>query len=352
MGELLGIGCTHAPHLQFTDEAMANVLRRLLKSDRLPPHLRDPENWPEGMRAEWADDEAAAAARRHREIQVEAFRQARAVLDEFRPDFVLIWGDDQFENFKLDLLTPFCVFALDPVPLAPFHGSDGLGAAENVWNEPTDLRWDLPGHQGAANHLAHELVRSGFDVSCAYRLHHAETLSHAFTRTVLYLDYDRRGFDYPVIPFHVNCYGSNLRVRPTPLTDRDGNVVRPPPSPPPWRCYDLGRRIAEIIEASPWRAALIGSSSWSHATLTEKHHFLYPDVEMDRKRLAQLRGGALHEWRDLTTEQMVDSGQHEMLNWVCLAGAMEGRQPDVLAYTETYIFNSDKALAVFPAARR
>ena len=157
MGELLGIGCTHAPHLQFTDEAMANVLRRLLKSDRLPAHLRDPQNWPEGMRAEWADDEAAAAARRHREIQVEAFRKARAVLDEFQPDFVLIWGDDQFENFKLDLLTPFCVFALDPVPLAPFHGSDGLQAAANVWNESTDLRWNLPGHQAAANHLAHEL---------------------------------------------------------------------------------------------------------------------------------------------------------------------------------------------------
>ena len=36
MGEILGIGMTHAPHLQFTDENMANVLRRLLKSERTP----------------------------------------------------------------------------------------------------------------------------------------------------------------------------------------------------------------------------------------------------------------------------------------------------------------------------
>jgi hypothetical protein len=31
---------------------------------------------------------------------------------------------------------------------------------------------------------------------------------------------------------------------------------------------------------------------------------------------------------------------------------MEGRMPEVLAYSETYIFNSDKALALFPAAAR
>jgi hypothetical protein len=352
MGELLGIGCTHAPHLQFTDEDMANVLRRTMKSERTPPELRDPANWPPGMRAEWGDDEARSAARKHRTEQVEAFRKARAALDEFRPDFVLIWGDDQFENFKLDLLTPFCVFALEELPIAPFKASDGLQASANVWNEPTDQLIHVKGHQEAANHLAHELVRSGFDVACSYRLHHAQELSHAFTRTIVYLDYDRRGFDYPVIPFHVNCYGSNLRVRPGPLKDAEGRVVRPPPSPPPWRCYDLGRQIAQILEASPWRAALIGSSSWSHGTLTEKHHFLYPDVAADQERLAELRSGSLRRWRELDRDQMVDSGQHEMLNWVCLAGAMEGRTPEVLAYSETYIFNSDKALALFPAAAR
>ncbi|HLG70254.1 MAG TPA: hypothetical protein VK009_07505, partial [Chloroflexota bacterium] len=34
-------------------------------------------------------------------------------------------------------------------------------------------------------------------------------LTHAFTGTVLYLDYDRQGFDYPLIPFHVNLFNSD-----------------------------------------------------------------------------------------------------------------------------------------------
>ena len=35
--------------------------------------------------------------------------------------------------------------------------------------------------------------------------------------------------------------------------------------------------------------------------------------------------------------------------WVCLAGAMDelGYRPDYLEYVETYIFNSDKCMAVF-----
>jgi hypothetical protein len=319
-----------------------------LNSERTPPELKDPSNWPAGMREEWGEDEGRSAATRHRTSQVEAFRSARKALDEFKPDLVLIWGDDQYENFQVDLLTPFCVFALDEVPIAPFKPSDGLKASANVWNEPTDTVVNLKGHVEAGTLLAKELVRSGFDVACSYHLRHAETLSHAFTRTVLYLDYDRKGFNYPVIPFHVNCYGAELRVPRGHLPSVDGRAMRPPPSPPPWRCYDLGKRIAEILSASPWRVALVGSSSWSHASLTAKHSFVYPDIEADRRHLDELRSGHFDTWRELDHDEMRASGEHEMLNWVCLAGAMAGREPQILAYSETYLFNSDKVLALFP----
>src|SRR5579862_4670855 len=113
MGEVLGIGCTHAPHLQFADEDMANVLKRTLRSERTPAEMRESRNWPEGMASEWGDDEGLSAAKRHRAQLAAGFRAARQALDEFKPDFLLIWGDDQYENFKVDLLTPFCVFAAD-----------------------------------------------------------------------------------------------------------------------------------------------------------------------------------------------------------------------------------------------
>jgi lipopolysaccharide/colanic/teichoic acid biosynthesis glycosyltransferase len=44
-----------------------------------------------------------------------------------------------------------------------------------------------------------------------------------------------------------------------------------------------------------------------------------------------------------------ESGQQEMLNWMCLAGAMSelGRRPDAAAFVQTYIFNSSKCFAAF-----
>ncbi len=51
----------------------------------------------------------------------------------------------------------------------------------------------------------------------------------------------------------------------------------------------------------------------------------------------------------LTTEEIEDAGQQEFLNWVCLGGAMHalGREPEIVDYVESYIFNSDKCFAIF-----
>jgi hypothetical protein len=35
-------------------------------------------------------------------------------------------------------------------------------------------------------------------------------VAHAFANTLLYLDLDRRGFDYPILPVTVNCYGREV----------------------------------------------------------------------------------------------------------------------------------------------
>ncbi len=100
---------------------------------------------------------------------------------------------------------------------------------------------------------------------------------------------------------------------------------------------------------SPWRVALIASSSWSHAFLTPKHHLLYPDVDADRALYEKLRAGDYQAWRQTTLAALEDSGQQEMLNWMCLAGAMAelGQRPDETEFVQTYIFNSSKCFASF-----
>jgi hypothetical protein len=347
MGAILGLGVTHVPLLAGRDEDMARILRRVLEDPDLPEGFRRPDGWPEPMRREWSDDEGLGAARQHREALVAWFRKARRLLDDFGPDLVVIWGDDQYENFKEDIIPAFCVLAYESIEHRPW--ADARWA--NVWNEPKDATFTYKGHQPAAKALTRHLLQEGFDLAYAYRpLHHP--LGHAFMNTLLFLDYDRQGFPYPVVPFQVNCYGRRViaqhgglgRIAAVPEDRLD------PPSPSPARCFDLGRAAARVVSDSPWRVALIASSSWSHAFLTSKHHLLYPDVEADRAMYEWLRTGDYEAWRRVPLAAIEDSGQQEMLNWMCLAGAMAelGRRPAEIDFIETYIFNSSKCFAFFP----
>ena len=52
----------------------------------------------------------------------------------------------------------------------------------------------LHGQRAAANFLARALIDRGIDMAYAYKPLHIDGLAHAFTNTLLYLDWDRRGF--------------------------------------------------------------------------------------------------------------------------------------------------------------
>jgi hypothetical protein len=203
-----------------------------------------------------------------------------------------------------------------------------------------------PHHQARA--LARGLLEAGIDMAYAYKpLHETGGLGHAFLNTLLFLDYDRQGFDYPVLPFQVNCYGSKIIRNHGGATEY--GTEDDPPGPAPRRCMAVGAATARYLRQSPWRVALIASSSWSHAFLTAKHHWLWPDIEADRARFEELRNGNYTAWRQVSTAQIEASGQQELLNWMCLAGAMEelGRKPEIVDYVESYVLNSDKCLALF-----
>jgi hypothetical protein len=350
MGAILGIGLTHYPPLAGPDKDMAGILRRTLRDPGLPEQYRSPAGWPAAMREEYGDDDGTSAAARHREALVTQMRKARRLLDDFAPDFVVIWGDDQYENFQEDIIPPFCVFAYDT--FAPMPWAHAPFTRVNIWNEPKDTLLELRGHRQGAKALAQELLTAGFDIAYAYKpLHHE--LGHAFLNAIMYLDYDRHGFTYPVVPIQVNCYGRRVIAQ----HGGAGSLARAltddqldPPSPMPWRCYDLGAACARALAQSPWRVALIASSSWSHAFLTRKHYHLYPDIEADRLLYEALRTGNYDVWRNTSLQAMEDSGQQEVLNWMCLAGAMAelGRYPQETVLIESYIFNSNKCFAFFP----
>jgi hypothetical protein len=181
-------------------------------------------------------------------------------------------------------------------------------------------------------------------------LHHS--LGHAFANAVLYLDYNRVGFPYPIVPVAINCYGRRV------ISQRGGfpNFERTLTKATSIR--RRRRRGACSTSArprpDPGRFALAGgvlaSSGWSHAFLTEKNHFLYPDTPADRRMYEALRSGDYQTWRNHTALAVEDSGQQELLNWMCLAGALQelGRKPASTEFIDTWIFNSSKAFLIAP----
>lgn len=353
MGEILGLGISHYPGFSYSDRTMGARLTETLKSPKIADSLKDPANWPEAMRAEWGSDEGTAFAAQHRAEFREGARVLRSALDEFSPDAVIIFGDDQYENFREDIVPPFAVSLAPEFRDKPFiKGRRGI-ADTNFWDLPRDHEFVYAGHPALGSDLVGSLIENGFDIPYSYRQHHIEGLSHAFMYTLLYLDYERAGWSYPVIPFAVNAYGSSV------IRSRGGNAHLfedvpasfDPPAPLPWRCFELGRAVARFALQSDYRVALVGSSSWSHAFLTAKNSYLYPDVEADRLRFQQLRDGESEKWRSLTHAEIQASGQHELLNWIPLAGAMAelGRSvPSYARLLESYAMNSSKCFAVFP----
>ena len=352
MGAILGIGMSHFPGFLYPDREMAMRVKQVITSPRVPERLKDPDNWPAPMRAEWSDDEGTAFAARHRVAFLEGVRKARSAIDAFAPDYVVIFGDDQYENFREDIIPPFCIFVQDEYRTQPFLRGRGGKPQPNVWGEPSDRVLVTRGERKAAKALATGLLEGGFDMAYAYRMLHHEGLGHAFVNTLLYLDYDRAGWNYPVVPIQVNAYGRNIirnRGAAGSLFSTEEREFDPP-APAPRRCFELGQAIARIARAGAQRVVLIGSSSWSHAFLTAKNGWVYPDVESDRRRFAELKAGDYLAWRDLDLAKIEDAGENEILNWLPLAGAMHETQqkPSYCEFMESYLMNSCKCVAIFP----
>lgn len=350
MGEILGLGITHQPTLA-AKEYRPFALWRALADPLVPAELRDGTAWPQRLRDQWGDDRGLTACEQHRQALIEQFAIVRRALDAFAPDVVLIWGDDQYENFKDDIIPPFCVMAVDAFrfPMPRFKDQP------NIWNDPEGATMEVKGHRAAGKYLASALIRSGFDVAYAYKVLH-DDLAIAFSRSVLYLDWERRaGFPYALLPVSVNCYGSHVTVDhglpssmpSAPLAEEELD----PPAPSPRRCYELGAATARAFRESPWRVALVASSSWSHAFLTEKTYKMLPDLEADRAMFEALKRGSFESWCAKSLEEVEASGQHEMLNWYCLAGAMAelDRLPQHAVLLESSVANSNKVMAIYPA---
>jgi hypothetical protein len=352
MAHFLGLGLTHYPLLAGTDEHMASLLRWTLTDPDIPESAKDPQNWPELMRREWGSDKGVRAAAKHRKALVNNLARCRAALDEFKPDVVVVWGDDQYENFREEIIPPFCVLAYGDVEAEPFELMNERGSP-NAWALPEHTTVTVHGAADKARWLTSELIERGFDMAYSYEKRKDSAFPHAIVNTQLFLDYPHAGseFPYPLLPITVNCYGPHVIAR------RGGLVTfaqtrgerLDPVGPTPARCFALGRAVAQSFAGTDLRVALIASSSWSHAFLVDKNWRLSPDTESDVRLYEMLTTGDYDSWQATTSQNILESGQQELLNWFCMTGAaaelgLELTWSDLVV---TDVFNSNKCFAIF-----
>src|SRR5262249_34410187 len=188
----------------------------------VPDAWKKPENWPAPMRQEWGADEGRSAAPGHRAALVKHLKVLRQALDDFKPDFVLMWAADQYENFYEDITPAFCVSAYEYMEVPPHRPHQRVastapmgqgGPAANAWGEGADAVIRIPGKRDAAKWLVRELLtHEHIDMAYSYKPLHYEGLSHAFLNGVMYLDYERNGWPYPLVAMANNCYSSPAHV--------------------------------------------------------------------------------------------------------------------------------------------
>jgi hypothetical protein len=265
---------------------------------------------------------------------------------------VVLFGDDQYENFREDLIPPFAVLAYDRVtarPWAEAQHSSAMDGRKNVWGESPGTEFSVRTRRDIAKELVTGLLEQGVDVAYAYRPLHHESLAHSFMNTILFLDYERDGFEHAVLPFAINCYGRTVVSRRGFMAPFGEDVELDPPSPSPARMMQVGAAVADTLLASPWRAALVSTSSWSHAFLCDKTWRLMPDTAADLRLYEQMVRADYSALMRTSLAELEEAGQQETLNWFALFGAMEraGQRLQWSTFVETYVFNSNKVFAVY-----
>jgi len=308
---VLGIGTSHTPMLN----APLDDWPRFIERDRGRAHL-DKEGHP----VTYDELEQRVAGAVDHEITPEVFAQRHAkaaaaveklggILQRAQLDQLVIVGDDQKELYDTDNMPSILVFhgkSIRNVPLAAdYAGPEWARRSSARYFEPETPR-EYPVDAEMASHLIEHLIEREFDVSIADTIAEGYGEGHAFGFVHNRL---LNGAVVPVLPVFLNTY-------------------YPPNQPTPRRCHRLGQEIRKAIESFPGdsRVGVIASGGLSHFTV---------DEELDGHIIRALRERDAQALYDLPRRQL-NSGNSEIRNWICMAGAVEHLDIQSLEYIPAY----------------
>ena len=298
---VLGLATSHSPQLSIRAEDWDY----LLKKDQTDPRLDYPsllKRAKPGIEAELTPEKF----RQRDEVCLKAVKDVGEALKNANADVVVVFGDDQQEQFHDDNMPMFAIYHGKSLPVVRHNNlrpAAWKDAEERGWAE-TEPEYETDPE--LAEYLVRALTDAEFDIARSNRLRAEIGVGHAFSflyRRIL------PGGRVPMVPVMVNTYF-------------------PPNQPTPKRCYAFGQAVRKAIEAWPSnkRVALMASGGLSHVVI---------DEEID----AMVIDGLKNKRPELLIQlprQKLRGGTSEILNWVALAGAMEDRELKYFEYVTTY----------------
>ena len=359
MGEILGLTVTDFPNIRMKRHWMTGVLQgNIARGWEEKPHLKEIGNWPKEMQEAWDRDVGEAAGSVAQAHQIEQFHKLQAALDDFKPDFMVIMYREGTDVFGDTARFQYNIQAHEGLKARLFQV---FGRRDNYFEEDPEREDTLLGHREGALHLIRALQDRGLNPF--YTL---EPLApapaaipgqpvfplgrHNLLAAAVHLDWGRLEFKTPIVPIGVDPFGF-CRVRNNEgLTTWDHDAPRPLL---PKDAFELGRAIAQVYRASPWRVALVAGVDWSHANDSDlEYERLHADIEADRKRYEEWKNNQFDKWGDnWTFEEMEEHAQWELLVTIILAGAMTeiGAKVVYSDFHPTWIFNDNFVTTIFEA---
>ena len=299
---VIGIGTSHSPQLSIRAKDWAKLLGDKDKTDPRLDYQALLQKAKPGLDKELTEDKF----RERDEACLAGIKVLGDALKAAKPDVVVVFGDDQQEQFHDDNMPMFAIYHGKGLPVVKHNN---LRPA--AWKDAEEKGWaeTAPEYEAAsdlADHLIRALTDAEFDITRCNKLRAEIGVGHAFSflyRRVL------PGSKIPMVPIMVNTY-------------------YPPNQPTPKRCYTFGQAVRKAIEAwdSDKRVALVASGGLSHVVI---------DEEIDAMVIDGLKNKKPEVLFQLPRERLW-GGTSEILNWVALAGAMEDRELKYFEYVTTY----------------
>ena len=298
---VLGIGTSHSPQLSVRASDWA-VLR---EKDEHDPRL-DYQKLVQRAKPNLDSELTSEKFRQRDEACQKAIKTLGDTLQKVNPDVVVVFGDDQHEQFQDDNMPTFAIYHGKSLPVVAHTGRNPAAwktAEEGGWAETAP---EYEAGQGLADHLIRTLVDAEFDIARCNKLRPEIGVGHAFSflyRRIL------PGGKLPMVPVMVNTY-------------------YPPNQPAPKRCYAFGQAVRKAVESwdSNQRVVIMASGGLSHVVI---------DEEIDEMTIDGLRNKKPEILWRLPRERLW-GGTSEILNWIALAGAVESMELKYLEYVTTY----------------